>query len=83
MYVLTATVALMSLLAGSAPCAYARHSKPPKMHYKIKKNAGPFGGNYMKPKKQKKPSGYYQNSVTGQVVYGTPKRQPNPISSHQ
>jgi len=75
MCVLIATVALMSLLAGSAPYAYARHgSKPPKAHYKIKKNDGPFGGNYMKPKKQKKPTGYYRNSITGDVVYGKPKQ---------
>jgi hypothetical protein len=44
------------------------------VHYKIKKNAGPFGGNYMKPRKQKKPTGYYTNSLTGAVVYGTPKK---------
>ncbi|PWT74623.1 MAG: hypothetical protein C5B46_03750 [Proteobacteria bacterium] len=42
-------------------------------HYKIKKNAGQFAGNYPKPKKQKKPSGYYRSSLTGQVVYGKPK----------
>jgi hypothetical protein len=74
MYILIATVAVLSLLSTSAPLAYARHSKPPKMHYKIKKNAGPFGGNYMKPKKQKKPTGYYRNSLNGDVVYGKPKQ---------
>jgi len=71
--VLIATIALMTLVAGSAPYAYARQ-KPPKVHYKIKKNDGPFGGNYMKPKKQKKPTGYYRNSLNGNMVYGKPKQ---------
>jgi hypothetical protein len=71
--VLIGAVAMVLLFSGFAPFASARHgSKPPKTHYKIKKNDGPFGGNYMKPKKQKKPTGYYRNSLTGAVVYGTP-----------
>ncbi len=72
-FVLASALAVFSLFGGLGPIAYARHStKAPKMH-KIKKNAGPFGGNYMKPKKQKKPTGYYRNSMTGQLVYGKPK----------
>jgi hypothetical protein len=74
--VLIGALAMACLLSGFAPAAYARHgSRPPRAHYKIKKNAGPFGGNYMKPKKQKKPTGYYTNSLTGNVVYGTPPKK--------
>ncbi len=73
--VMIAAMAIALLFSGFTPSAYARHgSKPPRVYYKIKKNAGPFGGNYMKPKKQKKPTGYYRNSLTGEVVYGKPKR---------
>jgi hypothetical protein len=71
--ILIGALAMACLLSGFAPSAYARHSSKP--HYKIKKNDGPFGGNYMKPKKQKKPKGYYTNSLTGATVYGTtPKK---------
>jgi hypothetical protein len=71
--ILIGALAMACLLSGFAQSAYARHSSKP--HYKIKKNDGPFGGNYMKPKKQKKPKGYYTNSLTGATVYGTtPKK---------
>ena len=72
-HILACGLAVLSLFGGLGPSAYGRHnSNAPKMH-KVKKNAGPFGGNYMKPKKQKKPTGYYRNSMTGQMVYGKQK----------
>lgn len=74
-FILTGTIAVLLLFSGLAQSAYARHgSKPPRVHYKIKKNAGVFGGNYMKPKKQKRPTGWYRSTLTGQMVYGKPKK---------
>ncbi len=70
--VFAGAVAALLLLSGVAPSAYAKHApKPPRL--KVKKNMGQFGGNYMAPKKQKiGPTGYYRNSLTGQMVYGAP-----------
>src|SRR5579863_4670355 len=46
-YVLAGALVVFSLFGGLGPNAYARHnSNAPRMH-KVKKNAGPFGGNYM------------------------------------
>ncbi len=75
--VLIATVAIVTLFSGLGQNAYASHSKRngsvPRAHYRIKKNDGPFGGKYMKPKKQKRPTGYYRSTLNGRTVYGNPK----------
>jgi hypothetical protein len=76
---LAGAVAVLSVFCSLAPSAYATdekpipnpNPKPPKVkvvHYKEKKNATPY--DYLKPKKQKAPTGYYRSSLTGQVVYG-------------
>ena len=39
----------------------------------MKKNESAFGGNYLAPKKKRKPNGYYRSTLTGQTVYGKPK----------
>ena len=75
------TVAVLSVFSSLALSAYATDEKPipnpnPKpakvkvVHYKEKKNATPY--DYLKPKKQKAPTGYYRSSITGQMVYGAP-----------
>ena len=70
-WVFAGAVAALLLLSGAAPGAYAKHAPKPQ-RLKVKKNMGQFGGNYMAPKKQKlAPTGYYRNSLTGQMVYGT------------
>ena len=75
-WVFAGAVAALLLLSGASPNAYAGHApKPP--HLKVKKNMGPYGGNYMAPKKQKKPTGYYRSSVTGKTVYGKPPKSKN------
>jgi hypothetical protein len=70
-------VAVLTVFSSLAVSAYATDEKPipnPKpakvkvVHYKEKKNATPY--DYLKPKKQKAPTGYYRSSLTGQVVYG-------------
>jgi hypothetical protein len=68
-WVFAGAVAALLLLSGAGPTAYAKHAPKPK-HLKVK-NMGPYGNNYMAPKKQKPPTGWYRNSLTGQVVYGT------------
>jgi hypothetical protein len=67
-------VAAALLVGGMAPSAYAKHgSGAPKTHFKFNKHAGLFGGNYLAPKKQKRPTGYYVSTLTGKTVYGKPK----------
>ena len=68
--VLAGAVAAFLLLSGAGPTAYAKHA-PKQQKLKVR-NMGPYGNNYMAPKKQKPPTGWYRNSLTGQVVYGTP-----------
>jgi hypothetical protein len=74
-------VAVLSVFSSLALSAYATdqkaipNPKPPKVkvvHYKEKKNATPY--DYLKPKKQKAPTGYYRSSITGQMVYGAPPK---------
>jgi len=65
-------VAAALLLGGLAPSAFAKHGAA-KTHFKFNKHSGLFGGNYLAPKKQKKPTGYYVSTVTGKTVYGNPK----------
>ena len=70
-WVFAGAVAALLLSNGAGPSAYAKHApKPP--HLKVNKNMGPYGGNYMAPKKQKKPTGYYRSTLTGKMVYGKP-----------
>jgi hypothetical protein len=67
-------VAILALLSGVPQAAYAkRNTNSPRVHFKMNKHAGLFGGNYLKPKKQKKPTGYYRSTMTGKTVYGKPK----------
>jgi hypothetical protein len=68
--VFAGAVAAFLLLSGAAPGAYAKHA-PKQQHIKVR-NMGPYGNNYMAPKKQKPPTGWYRNSLTGQMVYGKP-----------
>ena len=79
------TSILMGLLGavlvagGWIPSAYGKHNtNPQKVHFKVKKNQGQFGGNYMAPKKQKKPTGWYRSTLTGKTVYGKPPKQQHP-----
>ena len=61
------------LFCGVVPSASARqNNKPPHLKLKVKKNSNQFGGNYMAPRKQKPPTGYYRDSLTGHMVYGQP-----------
>jgi hypothetical protein len=70
-WVFAGAVAALLLLSGAAPSAYAKHTPKPQ-RLKLRKDMGAYGGKYMAPKKQKPPTGYYRNSLTGQMVYGTP-----------
>lgn len=76
-YVLIAMVAALVLCVGLSQSAFAARTKfaygSPHPHYRVKKNDGPFGGKYLGPKKQRRPTGYYRSTLTGQVVYGKPK----------
>jgi len=72
--VLVAVLGVTTLLGGFAPSAHAlfgKHgSKAPKVQ-RMKKNANTY--DYLKPKKQKKPTGYYRSTLTGDMVYGKKK----------
>ena len=69
--------AALALSCGIGQNAYAFHGKQglssPKSHYRVKKNSNAFGGKYMAPKKQHRPSGYYRSTLTGKTVYGKPR----------
>ena len=55
----------------SAHALFGRHkSNQPSVH-RAKKNASPYA--YLAPKKQKKASGYYRSTLTGELVYGKKK----------
>ena len=73
--VLVAALGVTTIFGGFAPSAHAlfgKHgSKPPKAQ-RMKKNANTY--DYLKPKKQKKPTGYYRSTLTGDLVYGKPKK---------
>jgi len=73
-HIVIGLVAALAFCGGLAPSAFAVHGKqgfsPPKTHYRAKKNSNAFGGNYMAPKKQRRPTGYYRSSLTGKMVYG-------------
>jgi hypothetical protein len=72
--VMMASVVLCSGLSPSASAARDKFAYgSPHPHYKVKKNDGPFGGKYLAPKKQRRPTGYYRSTLTGQMVYGKPK----------
>ena len=64
------------LFGGLAPAANAlhlwHHNNTPHIQ-KAKKNTSPYA--YLKPKKQKRPTGYYRSSLTGQMVYGKPPKR--------
>jgi hypothetical protein len=71
-HVLIAVFSLLVLFSGLDQNAFAKHG-PKTPHFKVKK-MGPYGGKYMAPKKQHRPSGYYRSTLTGEMVYGKPKR---------
>ncbi len=74
-FVLVCALAVLTLFTGLAPTAYAFGKHGPKApHVKVRKNTGTFGGKYMAPKKQHRPSGYYRSTLTGKMVYGKQKR---------
>ena len=66
--VFAGAVAALLLLSGVAPAAYAKHAPKPQ-RLKIRKDMGAYGGKYMAPKKQKPPTGYYRNSLTGRSMH--------------
>jgi hypothetical protein len=66
MRVLIAVVALIWAFAGLGQSAYALGK------HKAKKNTTTYS--YLAPKKQKKPTGYYQSTLTGDMVYGKKKK---------
>ncbi len=73
--VLVAVLAVTAMFGGFAPSAHAlfgKHSSNPPRVRRAKKNASPYA--YLAPKKQKKPTGYYRSTLTGDLVYGKPKR---------
>lgn len=76
-HVVIGMVAALALSCGICQSAYASYGKPgsgsPKSHYRVKKNSNAFGGKYMAPKKQHRPSGYYRSTLTGKTVYGKPR----------
>ena len=67
------------LLGSSATGAHAlfgRHKTNQSLApRRAKKNSSPYA--YLAPKKQKKPNGYYRSTLTGDMVYGKPKKQKN------
>jgi|HubBroStandDraft_6_1064221.scaffolds.fasta_scaffold809587_1 hypothetical protein len=73
--ILVAVLGVSTMFGGLAPSAHAlfgKHgSKPPKAQ-RMKKNANTY--DYLKAKKQKKPTGYYRSTLTGDMVYGKPKK---------
>jgi len=73
-YVVIGMVAALALCSSLGQSAYAAHgnsgSSSHKVHFRAKKNNNAFGGKYMAPKKQHRPSGYYRSSLTGKMVYG-------------
>jgi hypothetical protein len=73
--VLAALVAISLLFGGLAPPAHAlfgKHkSNVPKVR-RAKKNSSPYA--YLKPRKPKKPSGYYRSNLSGQLLYGKKKK---------
>ena len=75
--ILIGMVMAAGLLGGLAPSAHAlfgKHGpKPPRAQRQAKKNASPYA--YLAPKKQKKPTGYYRSTLTGQMVYGKPPKK--------
>jgi hypothetical protein len=76
-HVVIGMVAALALSCGIGQNAYASRGTqdkgPLKVHYKVKKNSNAFGGKYMAPKKQHRPSGYYRSTLTGKTVYGKPR----------
>jgi hypothetical protein len=71
--VLLVVLALFGGLARSANASlFKKSSHSPRAHYRMKKNLAPYGGNYLAPKKQHRPSGTYRSQVTGQTLYGKP-----------
>jgi Skp family chaperone for outer membrane proteins len=71
-----AAMALWICFAQNAFAARQQHGLiNPKVHFKVKKNQNQFGGKYMAPKKQHRPTGYYRSTLTGKTVYGKPKPQ--------
>jgi hypothetical protein len=75
--VLSAVLAGTCMLGGFAPSAHTRFGifktnqpHPPK---KLKKNTSPYA--YLGPTKHKKAKGWYQSTLTGKTVYGTPPKK--------
>jgi hypothetical protein len=76
-FVLVGAMAGLALCCGMIQSAQAARMKhgfaAPHPHYKVKKGDGPTGGNYLAPRKQRKPTGYYRSTLTGKMVYGKQK----------
>jgi len=73
-YLSIGLLALLMLFGGLATSANAslfkKSSHSPRQHYRLKKNLAPYGGKYLAPKKQHRPSGTYRSPVTGETLYG-------------
>ena len=73
--VLAAVLGVSTMFGGFAPSAHAlfgKHGPKPPRALRMKKNANTY--DYLKPKKQKKPTGYYRSTLTGEMVYGKKKK---------
>jgi hypothetical protein len=78
MCVFIGLVAVLALLSGFSQGAYAAHDKhspnAPRLHFKRQKDTGPFGMKYLAPKKQHPVKDHYRSPITGNTLYGKPKR---------
>jgi hypothetical protein len=73
--ILVAVLGVSTMFGGLAPSAHAlfgKHGPKPPKAQRMKKNANTY--DYLKAKKQKKPTGYYRSTLTGDMVYGKPKK---------
>jgi hypothetical protein len=72
--VLVVVAAILVLIGGLAPSAYAHGKHAPKSkrtHYRVAKGATQ-GAKWHAPKKQRVRKGYYRTTITGETIYGKP-----------
>ncbi len=73
--VLAAVLGVSTMFGGLAPSAHAlfgRHGSRPPKALRMKKNANTY--DYLKARKQKKATGYYRSTLSGDMVYGKKKK---------
>ena len=72
---LVAVLAFLSCFSQGAYAAHGKHgSSVPRLHFKRQKDTGPFGMKYLAPKKQHPVKDHYRSPITGNTLYGKPKR---------